>query len=98
MKLTNQVRPVSYLQAHAAEIIDELAQGGAPLIITQRGEAKAVLRDFAGYKAEQDALALLKILALSQKDVDEGRLIPAKEVYARIRQKAKRARRSRKTR
>lgn len=92
MKLTNQVKPISYLKAHAPEIIDGLAEGGAPVIITQRGEAKAVLQDLASYEATQETLALLKILALGQKEVDEGRLIPAKEVYARIRNGMKRSR------
>ena len=92
MKLSNQVRPISYLKAHAPEIIDALAEGGAPVIITQRGEAKAVLQDLASYEATQETLALLKILALGQKEVAEGRVIPAKDVYARIRNKAKRSR------
>ncbi len=92
MKLSNQVRPVSYLKAHAPEIIDELAQGGAPVIITQRGEAKAVLQDLASYEATQETLALLKILALGRKEVEEGRALPAKDVYARIRGRIKRSR------
>jgi prevent-host-death family protein len=92
MKLTNQVKPISYLKAHAPEIIDGLAAGGAPVIITQRGEAKAVLQDLASYEATQETLALLKILALGKKQVEEGRVIPAKELYARIRGRMKRSR------
>ncbi|HEY1722695.1 MAG TPA: type II toxin-antitoxin system Phd/YefM family antitoxin [Magnetospirillaceae bacterium] len=89
MKLTNQVRPISYLKAHAPEIIEGLAEGGAPVIITQRGEAKAVLQDLASYEATQETLALLKILALGEKDVAEGNLIPAREAFARIRKEIK---------
>jgi len=87
MKLTNQVRPISYLKAHAPEIIDALAAGGAPLVITRRGEAKAVLMDLASYEETQEALALLKILALSKKSVEEGRVSPAREAFARIRRR-----------
>jgi len=81
MKLTNQVRPISYLKAHAPEIIDDLAAGGPPLIITRRGEAKAILMDVASYEETQETLALLKILALGEKDVEEGRLIPLRDVF-----------------
>jgi prevent-host-death family protein len=91
MKLSKQVRPISYLKAHAPEIIDGLNEGGAPVIITQRGEAKAVLQDLASYEATQETLALLKILALGQKEVEEGRVVPASEVFARLREKAKRS-------
>ena len=90
MKLTNQVRPISYLKAHAPEIIDELAAGGAPLIITRRGEAKAVLMDLASYEQTQETMALLQILALSEKDVAEGRVSPVKEAFARIRRRVAR--------
>jgi prevent-host-death family protein len=87
MKLTNQVRPISYLKAHAPEIIDDLAAGGPPLIITRRGEAKAILMDVASYEETQEALALLKILMLSKKSVEEGRVRPAHEAFARIRKR-----------
>jgi prevent-host-death family protein len=90
MKLTNQVKPLSYLKANASEIIDDLAAGGPPLIITQRGEAKAVLMDVASYEETQETLALLKILALGQKDVAEGRVHSVDESFARIRRRLKR--------
>ena len=90
MKLTNQVKPISYLKANAAEIIDDLAAGGPPLIITQRGEAKAVLIDVASYEETQETLALLKILALGEKDVEAGRLIPLRDVFPK--RKSRRAR------
>jgi prevent-host-death family protein len=87
MKLTNQVRPISYLKAHAPEIIDDLEAGGAPLVITRNGEAKAVLMDIASYEKTQEALALLKILALSQKDVEAGRVRPLDQAVASIRRR-----------
>ena len=87
MKLANQVRPIGYLKAHAPEIIDDLAAGGPPLVITRRGEAKAVLQDLASYEEIQEALALLKILALSQKSFDEGRFSPASKAMTRIRKR-----------
>ena len=87
MKLTNQVKPVSHLKAHAAEIIDDLAAGGPPLIITRRGEAKAVLMDVASYEATQETLAMLEIVALGRKSFSEGRYSSASQAMARIRKR-----------
>jgi prevent-host-death family protein len=85
MRYTEQVKPVSYLKAHAAELLRALAEGGAPLLITQNGEARAVLQDVASYQATQETLALLKLLALGTRDVEAGRTTPAREAIARLR-------------
>lgn len=80
MRYSTQIKPISYVKANAAEIIDQLAESGSPMIITRNGEAKAVLQDIGSYEEEQEALALLKILALGQRDIDAGRLIPLQDV------------------
>ena len=45
MKISNQIKPISYLKAHAAEIVRTLGVQREPLIITQNGEAKVVVQD-----------------------------------------------------
>jgi prevent-host-death family protein len=87
VKLGERVKPISYLKAHAPEIVRELAEGGAPLVVTVGGEAKAVLQDIESYERQQETLALLKLLALSQQDVEAGRVRPAAEVFAELRRK-----------
>lgn len=87
MKLTGRVRPISYLKAHAADILRELAEQEAPLVVTQNGEAKAVLQDIASYERTQETLALLKLLALGERQVDAGRVQPAADVLRRLRGK-----------
>ena len=89
MKLSNQVKPISYLKAHAPEVIQRLAEGQEPLIITLRGEAKAVLQDVASYEATQETLALLKILALGNRQVEQGKVRPIKEAFRRVRGRVK---------
>jgi prevent-host-death family protein len=84
MRLTDRVKPISYLKAHAPKIVRELAQGGAPLMVTVHGEAKAVLQDIATYEQQQETLALLKLLALAQQDIDAGRSHDAEEVFAEL--------------
>ena len=89
MKLSNRVKPISYLKANAPKVIEELEQGAPPLIITVNGEAKAVLQDIESYEKTQETLALLQILAMSEKSVAEGKGKPAEEVFARLRKKYK---------
>lgn len=75
------------MKANAAEVLSQLAEQREPLVITQNGEAKAVLQDIASFEETQEPLVLLKILALGQQDVDEGRIKPASEVVNRLRAK-----------
>jgi len=81
----DRIKPISYLKAHSAELIRELGEGAPPLIITQNGEARAVLQDIAMYDETQETLALLKLLALGREDIAEGRTTPVEGLADRIR-------------
>ncbi len=86
MKYSTQIKPISYLKANAAEIMRELAEQRRPLVITQNGEAKAVIQDVASYEETQETLALLKILALGNRQIEEGRVVQAKVAFKRLRE------------
>jgi prevent-host-death family protein len=83
-----QIKPISYLKANAADVLQELEENRRPLIITQNGEAKAVIQDVASYEETQETLALLKILALGSQQVERGELTPVSEVVKRLRSRA----------
>ena len=85
MKLSSRIKPISYLKAHAAEIIRTLGDRGEPLIITQNGEAKAVIQDIDSYEQMQETVALLKMLALGNRQIEAGRVQPAADIIARLR-------------
>ena len=85
MRYSSQVKPISYLKANAAEVLSKIAEDREPLVITQNGEAKAVLQDVASYEQTQETLALLKLLALGQQDIEAGPARPAAEVIAGLR-------------
>lgn len=87
MRYSTQIKPISFVKANAAEILIDLAERQEPLIITQNGEAKAVLQDIKSYEATQDTLALLKILALAREDHAAGRTIPFREALAELKAK-----------
>lgn len=87
MKLSSQIKPISYLKAHAAEIVHNLGKQEGPLIITQNGQAKAVIQDIESYEQTQETMALLKILALGIRQVEEGKVRHASEVIKRLRER-----------
>jgi prevent-host-death family protein len=85
MKLSSQVKSISYLKANAADIVRTLKEEGQPYVITQNGEAKAVILDIESYEQTQETLALLKILALGTKQIEEGRVRAMDDVIGDIR-------------
>ena len=87
MSLSSRIKPISFLKAHASEIVRTLRDEGEPLIITQNGVAKAVVQDIDAYEQMQETVALLKILALGSRQIEEGRVQPAADVIARLRER-----------
>jgi prevent-host-death family protein len=87
MKLSSRIKPISYLKAHAAEIVRNLGEQREPLIITQNGEAKVVIQGIADYEKTQETMALLKILALGNRQIEEGEVRPASEVIKHLRER-----------
>ena len=91
MRYSTQIKPISYVKSHAAELLDRIAEEREPIVITQNGEARAVLVDIASYEQTQETLALLKVLAIADKEIEAGDSVPIEEVMAEYDMKAKRA-------
>lgn len=91
MKLSESVKPISYLKSHTAQALRDVSNGQKTMVITQHGEAKAVLQDISTYEQMQESLALLKILAQSARSVAEGRSKPVRKAFGEIRKKVKTA-------
>ncbi|MBI1283886.1 MAG: type II toxin-antitoxin system prevent-host-death family antitoxin [Thiobacillus sp.] len=87
MRYSTQVKPISYLKANAAEVLHQLTEHREPMVITQNGEARAVIQDVASYEETQETLALLKILALGTREIEAGKTSPIADVAKRLRSK-----------
>lgn len=85
MRYSSQIKPISYLKANAAEVLRTLTERREPLVITHNGEARAVIQDIASYEETQEILALLKVLALGNRDIEQGNVAPVGEVVRRLR-------------
>jgi len=84
MRYTTRIRPISYLKANAAEVLQVLTDQRQPMVITQNGRAKAVMPDVASYEQTEETLALMKILALGNQQVGQGRVKPLADVAKRL--------------
>jgi prevent-host-death family protein len=84
MKFSMQVKPISYLKSHTAEIVKELTEHRQPLLITQNGEAKLVVMDVQSYEEQEETLALLKLLAIGNQEIEQGKFRDAEEVFAEL--------------
>jgi prevent-host-death family protein len=84
---SSNIKPISYLKANAAEVLQDLSENRQAYVITQNGEAKAVMQDIATYENTQETLAFLKILALGNQEIAEGKVTPLANVARRLRSK-----------
>ena len=84
MRFSTQVKPISYLKSHAAQIIDTITENREPMLITQNGEAKLVVMDVKSYEEQAETLALLKILALGNREIEQRRFRSAADVFAEL--------------
>ena len=81
------IKPVSYIEDHATDVMDFVNEKKEPLIITQNGESRAVLIDVESYREMKDAFNLLKIIQFSEMDIKSGKTKSATEVFANLKRK-----------
>ncbi len=84
MKLSEQVKPISYFKDNAAKVIADISESREPLIITQNGEATCVVQDIKSYEENRNTMALLKILAMGRKQIEQGKFRQARKVFAEM--------------
>ena len=89
MKPSESIKPISFLKAHASEMIRDVNENHKTLIITQNGEAKVVIQDVKSYENMRETNALLKILAMSSNNIKQGRIKKADAAFADIEKKIK---------
>ena len=87
--MTKSVKPISYLKQNTAEAIKDVYENHSSMVITQNGEAKAVLMDIAAYEQDQESLAMLKMIAQSKAGYSKGGFKSAKKAFADIRKNTK---------
>jgi len=89
MKMSEDIRPVTYLKSRTADLLDQVNETKRPVIITQNGEARGVLQDTESYENTKAAIALLKLMVQGEEDNRKGSLRAQEEVFNRLEQRLK---------
>jgi PHD/YefM family antitoxin component YafN of YafNO toxin-antitoxin module len=87
MKLSESIKPISYFKAHSSEIINDLTSNHKTMVITQNGEARAVIQDVRVFEQTPESLALLKILSMSRENMEKGNVRPIDKSFDAIRRR-----------
>jgi prevent-host-death family protein len=82
MRYATQIKPISDPKANAASVLEEMAETREPMIVTQNGEARAVLMDVKTHEETEEQFAMLQLVAFAQREIAEGKVVPAAEVIA----------------
>ena len=84
LNLDKDIRPISYIKAHSAEILKQVEDKKTPIVITQNGKAKAILLDINSYQNIIDSINLMKIISIGENDIKNGRLFTHEELDKKI--------------
>ncbi len=87
MHLSQDIKPISYLKAKTADVINSVNENQRTIIITQNGEAKAVIQDIKSYENLQNSLNLLKLIVQSENDVEKNEVIEQDKMFENLEQK-----------
>ena len=88
VNLKADIKPISYIKTNAAEMMKYVNENRNPIIITQNGEAKAVLVDVESYQDMQNAFSLMGIIKESEKEIESGKYKESDVVFSELRKRA----------
>ena len=84
MKFSTQVKPISYLKSHAAEVVKDITETREPMLISQNGEAKLVVMDVRSYEEQAETMAMLKVLAMGNRAIEKGHFRDVEDVFSEL--------------
>ncbi|MDR0854087.1 MAG: type II toxin-antitoxin system Phd/YefM family antitoxin [Clostridiales Family XIII bacterium] len=84
INIAKDIRPISYIKSHAAEMLEYVNTHKSPIVVTQHGEAKGVLLDAQSYQELMDSIAMMKLMQIGEKQIREGKIHTTEEVFAEI--------------
>ncbi len=94
MKLSVDIRPITYLKTRTAELVNRTRRHRRPVIITQKGCAVVVVQDIESYERDRDTLLMLKLLAQGNEDVGRGHVVSQDALFDRLEKLVKNTRSS----
>ncbi|MBU1215762.1 type II toxin-antitoxin system Phd/YefM family antitoxin [bacterium] len=84
MQIVNDIKPVTYLKSRAADVLKHINETHRPMIITQNGEAKAVIQDPQSYEDMRNAISIMKLLSFAEEDIKNGNTHSEEDVFSSV--------------
>lgn len=84
LDIAHDIKPVSYVKSHTADMLKYLEEKQSPIIITQNGEAKAVMLDVESYQEIMNTMTMMKLIRMSEKDIEDGHVYSSEDVFSHI--------------
>ena len=82
--MEQDIRPVTWVKNRTREMLEQVNETRRPIIVTQDGKPRAVIQDPRSYEETREALAMLRILAMGEREFQEGKGIPQEVVFSRL--------------
>ena len=76
------IQPISYLKTNTSDVVKQVLETRNPVAITVNGRVQAIVQDPVSYQKTQDQIAMLQILALGRKQIEEGKVLDHEDVVA----------------
>jgi prevent-host-death family protein len=89
MNITSDIKSVTYLKSRAADLLNQINETHRPIIITQNGDARAVLQDPISYENMRNAIGILKLISQGEADIRNGKVKSQDDVFNDIENKLK---------
>jgi prevent-host-death family protein len=89
MNITSDIKSVTYLKSRAADLLNQINETHRPIIITQNGDARAVLQDPISYENMRNAIGILKLISQGEADIRNGKVKSQEDVFNNIEIKLK---------
>lgn len=87
MDIAESIEPITRLKTHCAELIGRAVESRQPIIITQKGKAKAVLQDVESYQRQRDRLLLLRLAVQGDEAYRRGEWLSHEQVKKHFEEK-----------
>ena len=84
INFAEDIKPISYVKTHTAQVIKQIGEKNNPVVITQNGEAKAVIMDVKHYQKIIDTMNLLKILSIGENDIKNNKVFTHAQINKKI--------------
>ncbi len=84
MKISTDIKPITYLKSHSADMLKQVNETHRPIVITQNGEPKAVLQDPESYENMRNAIGILKLISQGEDDIRNGNTTSQDEMFSEL--------------